>query len=105
MNGTTLNGKILWSKLKVTEVKYNNIDKYGYIDIDIPVLLYPPHEKTSVIALLIRGVIYNKMVQLMWPVEGLNSLYYSYQTDIYKLQIMTSKKSTADFYFHLMDKK
>lgn len=98
------NGKILWDKLKIIHTHWSADVKDGQIDIHIPIVLYVPYDPMNELPWTIRKTIYNQLLKLKWPVEGLDNLYYFYYSDSFNLRILTHKKSTVDFYNLLKNK-
>lgn len=89
-------GKLLWNELKVISAEWN--DGYGHIDIHIPLKLNIPYDVMDDTGWVIRDAVCSKLIQLQWPFEGKEKLYFFYHADLYHLQIMTHQRATVYFY-------
>ena len=93
-------GKLLWHKLKIEKVEEGN-SAVSDIHIHIPIELYIPYNfLDDDTAVLIRDAVFNKMVELKWPIS-INSLYYSYYSTYFYVRILTDDGHVVSFYKHL----
>jgi len=90
-------GKLLWKHLEVVHMKWYE-GNYGEIDIHIPIVLNIPYDAMDETPWYIRKAIYEHLLKLHWPVEGIGSLYFNYHKNFYHLQIHTTKRETFRFY-------
>ena len=96
----TTKGKLLWHKLKIEKIEEGN-SAISDIHIHIPIELYVPYEASDEdTTQLIRNAVFNKMVELKWPIS-INSFYYSYYPTYFYVKILTVNGNVVSFYKHL----